>query len=257
MTPPTAGMTARRRIPPAGVALGVAAAALVFAALAIIAGRVGPLVARPRTVTATPPNAITGAAVPADTFPEPPPPPPGEWGATWLAWIGGALFALVVAALLWWLIGRLRARPPRPAAVPAPAAAPASIDAMLGGLSQPADVDLGDSRTFAPARAADDIIASWETVEAAAAAHGVPRRAAATPTEFLADVVAAAGDAAVSHGPPASAVLLGLYHRARFDVVALTPGAATLARTAAAGLVERLARATGDRVEPSTPGGQS
>lgn len=259
MSPPAVTREApprRRRVPPAMVALVIAATALLFAALAIVAGRAGPLVAHPPD-TSGPPGPITGAFVSREPFSEPPAWPSAAWSAAWLWWIGVTLLALIGVALVWWLVQALRGRSPRPATTPVLSAAPQAIDAMLGSLAEPAEADLGDARTFVAARAADDIIASWEIVERAAAARGLPRRATTTPTEFLQELVAVIGDAATPPGSPACAVLLGLYHRARFDVVALTPGAATRARSAAAVLVERLSRhrPAGEHSRAPAPGG--
>lgn len=246
----------RGRVPSGAVALALAGTALVLAALAVAAARVGPLVAHPPAAAAEPPRAITGADVPAVSFPVPPARPGGEWSAAWLWWIGIAVLVLLAAAALWWLVLALRRRLPRAVAASAPAVAVPSLDAMLGGLSEPAEADLGDERTFRAARAADDIIGSWETVERAAAAAGLPRRAASTPTEFLEDLTAATevgGAAADRAARPSSGDLLALYHRARFDVVALTPGAATRARAAASDIVARLALRGHDAVPATSP----
>ncbi|MEO7125191.1 MAG: hypothetical protein ABI034_03530 [Nakamurella sp.] len=249
----------------AGAAMAVGATALVCAAVAIVAGLVGPLVAHPRPAA--------GALLPAGAAKAPPEKlliPPAQWppgpGVGWLWWIGLALSIVIVVAIVWWLVQALR-RPSRPTPMAAPGASAQLIGAMLGDLSEPAIADLGDARSFQAARAADDIIASWEVVEKAAAAFGFPRPAAATPTEFMRYLVTDAGDAGINSEwlahiddavraellptdrTVASAVLLKLYHRARFDTVALAPGAATVARAAARGLVESWGLLQRKRVE--------
>lgn len=244
----------RRRVPVAGVALALAATALVFAAVAVVAGSVGPLVAHPPTRANRPPQAITGADVPVASFAKPPVPTGDSWNAGWLWWIGAAVLMLAVAAAVWWLVLVLRRRVPRPLTSPAPVAPPHSIAAMLGSVSGPAEADLGAGRTFIAARAADDIIASWEIVEAAAAAGGRPRRPAATPTEFLVELASGFGDTSTAQAD--ADVLLGLYHRARFDVVALAPGAATAARAASAALVRRLASGAAAGLAPGIGAGR-
>lgn len=244
---------ARGRLPAAVTALIVVAAGLVLAAAAIVAGLVGPLTANPRPAGTPPPAPPAGGTPPPVTPPRATSPPSGGIDLSWLRWIGFALLALIALAILWWVVRTVRRRTRRGA----PAMGQASTlmtDVALGSLAQPAEVDLGGARTFHARRAADDIIASFDAVERAAQACGLGRRSSDTPTEFVHSLVARIRDMPLrsdqlavhtaglaellpSGSAPASDVLLRLYQRARFDTVALVPGAATAARAAARELI--------------------
>jgi len=104
--------------------------------------------------------------------------------------------------------------------------APAGGDSGGGPLShlgELRDVSLAavhDLRNQPVGQVADLVVLSWERLEEAAARAGSARPPHATPTEFTAGLLA-------THGAPpdATAVLLDLYHRARFSSAPLPPGA--------------------------------
>lgn len=272
------GMTTppRRRAPSAR-AMGVllaAAAGLAIAFVALIAARVGPL-----TVTAPPyrpeaPKVVITAS--------PPPPMPtfdmqdlqDQPNGDWLWWVGLVLGGLIAVVLALWLLRALRDWFRRPAR-PVVAGAGAGVEPTVWShLAEPSTVDLGDPRTFHAGRSADDIIASWDIVEAAARALGDPRRDSSTPTEFLSEITADLGDPVFDRrsesGPrgydavlaevaaagrtTAGGVLLHFYHRARFDTAALAPGAASAARRAARQLLDSWDLSRRQRAEPFDDG---
>ncbi|MBN9609177.1 MAG: hypothetical protein J0I11_07655 [Actinobacteria bacterium] len=245
-------MTAPRRpVPAAAAALVLAISAVAVALVAIIASRAGPLVAHPPTAEPRVPQPIEAPTLPTVTMTTFPPqqqePPSGDW----LWWIAAVLAGLIVIALVAWLVRALR-RPARIAPHLGGVAPAAAVDAVLGSIADTPPVDIGDERTFDPERSADDIIATWVAVEKVAVILGHRRRSASTPTEFLRALTEEFGDPAFddpAFGGSAADVLLGLYHRARFDTAALAPGAATAARVAARTLL-----ATWDRTERPRPG---
>jgi len=260
-----------RRLPAWVTALVLAAAAAGLTLAVLLAARAGPLEAHPPTVqpqvpTAPPRSAGTPPPLPSMQ------PQQTQTDTDWLWWVAAVLGGLLVLLLVIWLIRALR-RPGRIVAVPGGTATPPGSPVSLDWLDERAPVDLTDDRTFDPLRAADDIIACWTAVEAAAASAGRPRGSASTPTEFLQRLTERWGDAPAAPisssggdgilGPPpvagwsASTVLLRLYHRARFDTAALAPGAATAARSAARALLARIPWQAGssgvDRHPPDGP----
>jgi hypothetical protein len=88
--------------------------------------------------------------------------------------------------------------------------------------------------------AADAIIACWVALEAAAAAAGVPRREAETPSEFTVRVLALGNVSAVELG-----VLADLYREARFSAHRITEAARDRARSALERLRDELGAADG------------
>lgn len=200
------------------------------AALAIVAARVGPLVVTPQdSVPNTPEIELDLPVAPPPQFFD----ADGAtgWDLPWLPWVAFGFAVVIALLLLWWLLSKLRL-PARRAAAPAGAESRLLQTAQLARLTEQADADIGAARTFDLARAADDIVQSWKTVEAAAAAADYPRAAASTPTEFLAQCRTYFGSAS-ARTIVTSQQLLELYHRARFDTTQLAPGAATQARTLA------------------------
>ncbi len=243
--PPPRTPDPARRVPFWAALLLLAVAAAVLLTAALLAGRVGPLVAHPSTATPT-------VRPPRPQSPMTLPPRPtamarehAEPSGQWLWWAAGAVGALLLILAVLWLLRALR-RPARITASPAGAAAPAVLPPSLSRPADGGDVDATGDRTFDPQRAADYIIASWTAVEGAAARAGHRRPPASTPTEFIRDLAERLGGALPaepgrSGGDEAPAVmLLRLYHRARFDIAALDPGAASDARVAARALLERI-----------------
>lgn len=249
--PPRRGMLASTGT----AALLASIAGLLVVAAALIAMRVGPLEVHAAPYDPGPPRVIDGPTVPPQSQSFQAPQDQVVSSSEWLWWVGVVLAGLIGLAILLWLLNALRQglrRPARP--VVAGAGAPVAATAW-SHLAEPSAADLGDERSFLAGRSADDIIASWELVESAADTLGFPRRESTTPTEFLREVTGELGDpridlvAETAGGPhvydevlaeavrsgrsTAGSVLLHFYHRARFDTVALTPGAASAARRAA------------------------
>jgi hypothetical protein len=134
----------------------------------------------------------------------------------WLVPVAITLAALAVAAVLWWLWRRYQR-----SAVELRAARQVS-----GALVLPATPEVPVLRQGVTAaqghldRIADPnnaIVAAWLALEEAAAASGVHREPAETPTEFTVDVLAA-----TDADPDATRELLALYHRARFSAAGVT-----------------------------------
>lgn len=230
----------------AALLLGPTACALL--AVALLAGRAGPLVAHPPTMTPVVPPTPTSTPAPASR-----PPLPSSLPAQQQVSASGSGLGLILAALGVfvaimvgiWLVRVLR-RPRRidagqPRAVGTVPVAPV----VLGGPGDEPDSDRTDERTFDPRRAADEIIAVWVELESAAGSHGSGRRPASTPTEFLESLTDRFGDAELTgsepgESPAASVTLLRQYQRARFDISTLSPRAARQARLAARALAARM-----------------
>ncbi len=238
----------RRGVPPPVVALllGLTAAALL--AVALLAGRAGPLVAHPPTVTPVVPS--TSTPTPVSRVPRPSFLPAqqqqsssgSEWGL-----ILAALGVFVAILFVIWLARVLR-RPRRiDAGRPSATGTAPVTPVVLGHPWDEPEADPSNGRTFDSRRAADEIIAVWVDLETVADSYGARRRSASTPTEFLGSVTDRFGDVELtgsgsgSGDPVASAVLLRLYQRARFDIDALSPRAARQARLAARALADRMA----------------
>ncbi len=194
------------------------AAGVVLVGAALWAGSVGPWVGRPvakqgRVDLPTVTNLPTPPTLPTVR------PPQGRASAS--SWDPSAvLYALgfvLLLALLLMVAALLRSRG-RAVATTRPAAAEsAKVDRLL----PTPDAD----RPFDAREAADYVIACWEQLEGQAAQRGRGRRAEQTPTEFL--------DGLRNIYPietQASAELLSLYQRARFDHVRLLPDTAVRAR---------------------------
>ncbi|MET3804969.1 hypothetical protein ABIB25_001965 [Nakamurella sp. UYEF19] len=204
--------------PPVRVGLLVAAGVLLTGA-ALWAGSVGPWVKRPEDTSAPPtlPRITDLPTLP--TLPTIPPisaPKSGgsSFDPTVVLWV---LLAVLVAALLLIAAAMLRNRGNggstrrRRKEVP---------DPVLPSAPLP-DPD----RPFDAREAADYVIACWEELEQRAAARGTPRRPEQTPTEFI-----EALQAVYQLENRATAELLGLYQRARFDHVRLLSDTAIRAR---------------------------
>ena len=201
---------ARRAVPDSVVAIaGLGVAVTLAAATPIpwsITTRFWPLDAV-RNNTATPlPTADDGP--PGQTVLERVVP---EWVGT-LFWVAVGL-ALVGASA--WAVRRVwRARPRRqlqldtePATVPTgPVAAEADAEVMRRGARTALQLldEIPDPQ--------DAVIRSWLALEQAAAASGIPRRPADSPTEFTGAVLAS-----TAAEPAAVTLLLSLYQRARFS----------------------------------------
>lgn len=266
------GAGPHRRVPFRIAALLAAITAAVLLALALLADRAGPLEAHPPTVSVRPPPPVTMQTLPTPTALSSAPPQQevevdGSWLWIVLAVIGGLLLILAVVLLI-----RALRRPGRIAAPPLAAGSAALAPAVLGWLDEDEHADDTDARSFDPRRAADEIIAAWAALESAAAAAGHRRRPASTPTEFLESLIdwfpgpgsrgdrggdgmpgrSADGGGGMAGLSPAeaSATLLRLYHRARFDTSALAPGAAVRARAAARTLGALLLRSAGPTAAP-------
>ena len=174
----------------------------------------------------------TIASTPAKSSPEPA-------SAAWLIAIGFIIVGLLVLLLIVWVVRVLR-RPGAPIAEKPP------VNRVADGIAlAPAEaedrVEDTDARSFDPRVSANAIIATWAGLEVAAAAAGCSRRPASTPTEFLTELD-------TRYPPPpgevaTDRVLLRLYHRARFDTSALSPGAAVEASEAAALIRRRFGHA--------------
>jgi hypothetical protein len=200
--------------------------------VALLAGRVGPWVATPPEIS--PPTLNLPQATmtpPSITLSIQRPHTADQTGtADWIAIVGLAVAALALLTLILWMARALR-RPAAPTAGP-PVRNPVRSDLALAPVTRDVEVaDDTDERTFDPRASANAIIAIWASLETAAARAGCPRRPASTPTEFL--------DSLENRFPPPEGeasgdhLLLGLYHRARFDTAALEPGAAVEADEAA------------------------
>lgn len=211
--------TARRAI-----ALGVGVGTLVL--VAVLSGRIGPWGWRPPEPRTLPTPSIdwTPTYGPPKTLPPIKPPAPAQSGGVppWVWVLLGALVVALLAALLW----SMRRRP---AAAPAPPPAEPAVP------SGPEPADGFDRRAAASA-----IIASWESVEQAAGATGRGRLPQQTPTEFLSALLAT-----VPADAGRARTLLALYHRARFDRVALEPDNADAAASAAAHLRQAVQQSAG------------
>jgi hypothetical protein len=223
--------------PVAGLLLAGAAAVLI--AVALIAGRVGPWVATPPAgpaPTIRPPSVAVSSTVPFATPTGPQSQPEGS-SPVWLLVVGIVITTIALLLLVIWLVKALR-RPWGPTADAPSMNAVKSGIALSPAVEPERPTDDTDARTFDPRVSANAIIATWASVESSAAAAGCPRRAASTPTEFLAALEG-------SFPPPpgedeSDRVLLRLYHRARFDTGALSPGAAVAAADAADAIRRRL-----------------
>lgn len=197
----------------------VVAAGVLLTGAAVWAGSVGPWVARPEG-RAQPP------ALPRLTdLPTPPPLPtippisaPRTGGSSFdptvVLWV---LLAALVLALLLIAVAMIRYRGSGGSVGRRVNATP---DPVVPGTPMP-DPD----RPFDAREAADYVIACWEELEQRAAARGTPRRPEHTPTEFIESL-----QAVYQLDNRASAELLGLYQRARFDHVRLLPDTAFRAR---------------------------
>jgi hypothetical protein len=229
--------------------LAVVSAALIVVAL--LAGRAGPWVATPPTgpaptphpPTVTPPSLGIGAPPTAQAK------NPQPISAAWLIITGLVIAGALLVLLIVWLIRVLR-RPGAPVAGTPHGNQVRSPIALVPATDPDGVVEDTDARTFDPRVSATAIIATWASLEVAAAAAGSPRRPASTPTEFLAALEA-------QYPPPPSEesgdrVLLRLYHRARFDTGALAPGAATEAAAAASAIRRRFPRAAATSAVPGT-----
>ena len=268
-TRPTALRLGRRVSPPvAALLLALTACALLV--LGVLAGRAGPLIARPPTVASvaeptSPRTPVSPPPLPSSAFA-----PGSQQSASGSEW-GPILVALGVGVAIlfgFWLVRVLR----RPRRIDAGRTHPAGTAPVMplasGGRWDEPDADAGDERTFDPRRAAEEIIAVWVGLEAVADSSGCHRRSASTPTEFLETVTQRFGDAELpgdgaDDSSSASLALLRLYQRARFDVDALAPSAAAQARLAARELAARMgepftltvSRITGPQVTgPQMPG---
>lgn len=251
----------RRAVPASTTGLTLAIVGLAVAGIALIASRVGPLEVHAPPYQPPPPKAVPAPSAP-------PPQMTFEWqdrqadaaSGEWLWWVGVVLAGLIGIAILIWLVRALLrglARPSKP--VVGGGGAPI-VPTLWSRLTEPAEVDLGDGRTFHAGESADDIITSWEIIEQVADRIGRSRRESTTPTEFLRGLTDTMGDPLIdSRSDPTGArqvyndvlrdaaaagcisaaeVLLHLYHRARFDTATLAPGAASAARVAVASLVQ-------------------
>jgi hypothetical protein len=213
----------------------------VLIAVALVAGRVGPWVATPPVgpvPTVHVPTIVVPSAVPLATSTGHASQP--ETGSpVWLIAIGLTIALIALLLLIIWVVRALR-RPGGPMAE-APAVNPVKSGIALSPATESErSADDTDARSFDPRVSANAIIATWAALEATAAAVGHPRRPASTPTEFLA--------ALDDRFPPppgeeeSDRRLLRLYHRARFDTGALSPGAAVEAAAAADAIRSRLPR---------------
>lgn len=223
-----------RRVP-VGAVLAYAVTALTLVLAALLAARVGPLVATPRPVEPSPAHPVD--LPPPQHLPDAAPAaaPSEMLDLTWVWWVAAVLGVLILIAIVRWLLTGLL-RPARIAAVRTGQSPTVITPAEVGLAAGTAEVDLLDGRTFDATRAADDIIASWSAVERAAELLGATRRRSSTPTEFLNEACETWGDPPTA-GPAARSTLLQCYHRARFDTALLAPGAATRARAAARELI--------------------
>ena len=192
----------------------VAAVLVLLASAVVLAALTGPVATGPVAPEQLP---IAGQPTAAVDYPEITPPTPGPRrpvsGPPWPAWqwifVGGLVVLGVLVGALLLSLRRLLPQPDpvddpeRPARRERPTAPPpdrlvAAADEGLALLAGPGDVT-------------DAVIACWVRLEEAAAATGLPRHPASTPSEFTAALlVAGVGREAEVHE------LLGLYHRARF-----------------------------------------
>lgn len=154
-----------------------------------------------------------------------PPPPDGLPG-----WVLVAVWTLCLVAVLAAVARSVRRAVP---SGPPPAEPEAVVDGQgaarqhLGDLRGTARAAAADVRAAVPSDVADAVVLAWERLEAAATELGRPRPAAATPTEFTADLLLGLGA-----DPSATGRLLHLYHRARFSSAPLPAGAEVVAGAA-------------------------
>ena len=209
------------------VALLVGAGALLVA-VAVGASGVGPWVGRPQTDPTLPSLTIPTDYTPPATTPGPPPSLPqvsGSGSYGWLLIVLAVVLALVLIVLLviWW---RQRQRPS------AGAHGPDAPDIEL------LPVIPGGDLPFDPRVAAGYVVECWQSVERTAARAGYPRVEQQTPTEFLRGLADT-----FPMDRAEAARLLGLYHHARFDQVALSPDSAPAARDASEAICQAVAAA--------------
>ncbi|GAA1362310.1 hypothetical protein GCM10009596_21640 [Arthrobacter rhombi] len=131
--------------------------------------------------------------------------------------IGQAIAAVLFGVVVLFVVGMAlslrrgaRAADPPPAVPVDDIAAEARLRAEVAATLARAQTSLVDAT---PAQAGPGIIACWAELERLAAAHGLRRDRALTPTEQAAAMLAAFGVAA-----PPLARLLALYERVRYDV---------------------------------------
>lgn len=171
-----------------------------------------------------------------------------ELSAPWLRPVLTTATLLAVALLVLHLVRRLRPQDEVPAEDPAPdpagAGAPGvqdrnpTVHAMRDGVAAAAE------HLRSPARPVDAVIAAWVRLEEAAAASGLARHPASTPTEFtLAVLDRTHADRAASRD------LLDLYLRARFGEEHLGADDVAAARRA----VDLLAAGLTDPAEGGPP----
>lgn len=194
------------------------AAGAVLVGAALWAGSVGPWVGRP-LAPAGPQVLPTVTDVP--TLPTLPPLPPAHSNPSGSSWdpsvvlyvLGGVLFLALLLIAGSMIRNRTRGSAPKRPVVP-------KSDEVERSVSMP-DPD----REFDAREAADYVIACWEQVEQRARVRGHARRPEQTPTEFIDGLQVAFP---IEHW--ASAQLLALYQRARFDHVRLQADTAGKAR---------------------------
>lgn len=206
--------------------LGAAAAVAGLALLVVVGASVaGPWVLEERQWES--PLARVERPEPLEPLPLPPPfrsatPRPGSGeplDLSWLPIVGIVLLAGVVVAALIWLWQRYRQADTGEQVAPLGdgIAVEGHVEPKIPVLQQGVRVarhfldQVGDPT--------DAIVAAWLALEEAAAASGVYREPAATPTEFTVDVLER-----TKASPAATAELLHLYHRARFASAGAEPG---------------------------------
>lgn len=163
-----------------------------------------------------------------------------ELSAPWLRPVLTTATLLAIALLVLHLVRRLRPTEDGPVPDPAPEHAGAgaaglqdrhpAVHALRDGVAAAAE------HLRSPGRPVDAVIAAWVRLEEAAAASGLPRHPASTPTEFT---LAVLDRTHADRG--ASRVLLDLYLRARFGDEHLGPDDVATARRAVDHLAAGLA----------------
>ncbi|MGI8457883.1 MAG: DUF4129 domain-containing protein [Propionibacteriaceae bacterium] len=178
---------------------------------------------------------------PAATGPPPPVSTPGvyqepvaalslSWG--WLPWTLLGIGVALLALLVWWLLRFREARPRTVDPEPVPVEQTAvETQPDLPTLRRGAVA--ADERLLAIGDPTDAIVAAWLALEEAAAASGVTRPPASTPTEFTTAVLG-------QTGAPVEPVqtLLHLYLHARFAAVGATTEDLQQARACVRSMVE-------------------